>query len=245
MDGNCILVIRRADRFSAILQESGFDTINLELVETHLLEDLSDLRSRLTSVRYDGLFFTSPIAAEAFVKIKAELNGLRSKAYVLGKRSREVLRDSPLELCYVDEANTADEMIDGFDAGEFTGKRFLFVRGDRSLRTIPEKLKDIAGVDEVVVYLTRPRAIAESLKNTIEARLSRGEIGWTCFFSPSGVDEYLRRFGETARNTAAAVIGSTTAEAARRADLTVKFVSPVAEAEGFARSLIEHIAKGD
>lgn len=241
----CILVIRRDDRFSAILRDAGHQIINLELIETNMIDDLSELRSKLWANRYDGLFFTSPAAAQAFARISAELNGYRSKAYILGKRSREVLIGSSLELCYIDEANTATEMIEGFGTDEFAGKRFLFVRGDRSLRTIPEKLKDIATVDEVIVYSTSTDSIDESLKSDLDGRLSRREIDWICFFSPSGVDEFTRFFGDISRKAAVAAIGSTTADAARKAGISVEFISPVAEAEGFAKSLIEHINRSE
>lgn len=241
MGNGCILVIRRDDRFSAILRDAGHQIINLELIETNMIYDLSELRTKLRANKYDGLFFTSPVAAQAFVMITPELNGFRSKAYVLGKRSREVLSGSPLELCCIDEANSADEMIDGFGAGEFAGKRFLFLRGDKSLRMIPERLSGIANVDEAIVYTTMPSVVDNSRTIDLKEKLSRREIKLTCFFSPSGVDEFVKLFGEARQNTVAAAIGSTTADAARKAGLSVEFVSPIAEAEGFAKSLVEHI----
>jgi len=245
MSGKRILVIRCDDLFSSILRDAGHQVIELELIQTSVLDDLSELSAKLTSEKYDGLFFTSPAAAEAFRSIRGELNGFHGKAYVLGKRSREVLDSSGLELRFIEQASTAVEMIDGFGTDEFAGKRFLFVRGERSLKTIPEMLSGIATVDEVVVYSTKAADVDEFSISKVEKMLSRGEISWTCLFSPSGVDEFVKRFGAASRNSNAAAIGTTTADAARKAGLSVGFVSPVADAKTFASALVEHISKGE
>ena len=51
-------------------------------------------------------------------------------------------------------ANTAEEMLKEFGEKEFAGKRFLFVRGEKSSRTIPDSIGGKADVDEVAVYKT-------------------------------------------------------------------------------------------
>ncbi len=116
------------------------------------------------------------------------------------------------------------------------------MRGDKSLRIIPELLKDKAVVDEVIVYRTVENLIAENSINEIGEKLRRGEIEWICFFSPSGVEIFVKKFGETSLNKVKiAAIGTTTAKKAAESHLKVEFVSPKVNAEDFAFGLIDYI----
>ena len=81
-----ILVCRNDDRFSSLLREAGFEVVNLELIETRPLEDLRPLREKLARLsEYDGIFFTSPVAAEIFVNERNGSNGFHGDVYALGR----------------------------------------------------------------------------------------------------------------------------------------------------------------
>ena len=241
-----ILVLRRYDEFGLLLKEAGYEVISLAVLKTKPTEDLSGLRSRLGKLSdYDGLFFTSPAAAEVFVNEQNEKNGFSGNVYALGQRARSILEVAGYRVRKSDTANTAEELLDAFDSSEFTGKRFLFVRGERSIRTIPEKLNGKAAVDEVIVYTTEAPDIDKETQTFIKKRLSNDGIDFVCFFSPSGVERFKKVFGNAARKTSAAAIGNTTAEAARRAGFEVKYISPKSSAEDFATGLIEHINHSD
>ena len=237
-----ILVIRKDDRFSTSLREAGFNVVNIELIETRPLEDLSELRDKLAKLsEYDGLFFTSPIAAEIFVNERNGSNGFYGGVYALGGRAAAVLKSAGLEVRSPLTANSAEEMLSGISRDELQGKRFLFVCGDKSLRTIPNTLSDIAVVDEVAVYKTEPTVIYDETIHSFRSRLVNGDFELACFFSPSGVLRFAELFGDAAQNVNSAVIGSTTADAATQAGLKIKFISPRSNADDFARGLIEHI----
>jgi uroporphyrinogen-III synthase len=139
-------------------------------------------------------------------------------------------------------ANTAEELITEFGEAEFAGKRFCFVRGDRSLRTISHLLKDIAAIDEVIVYRTIESVPDLAVAGSVKAGLDAGEIDWACFFSPSAVEAFEKIFGrQKAAGLKAAVIGETTAERARECGFDVAFVSPRSNAEAFAESFAEQV----
>ena len=237
-----ILVIRKDDRFSSTLREAGFDVVNLELVKTKPLNDLSTLREKLATLsQYDGLFFTSPVAAEIFVSERKGSNGFHGGVYVLGRRAQSVLESSGLDLKSSVHANTAEEMVSEFGEDEFAGKRFLFVRGETSLRTIPELLSGRAIVDEVAVYSTEALEIDARKFDKIRSRLSSGDFDIICFFSPSGVERFAELVGVVAGNVKTAAIGTTTAGAAKQAGFKVDFISLRSNADDFASGLIEHI----
>ncbi|HEY2865863.1 MAG TPA: uroporphyrinogen-III synthase [Pyrinomonadaceae bacterium] len=237
-----ILVIRNDDKFSSTLREAGFNVVNLELIKTRPLEDLSELRDKLSNLReYDGIFFTSPVAAEIFVKVRNGSNSFHGSVYALGGRALQVLESAGLRVKSAIDANTADEMLTEFGSAEFEGRRYLFVRGEKSLRTIPDVLKNLAAVDEVAVYKTESPEIDAAKVDGLRSRILEGEIDLVCFFSPSGVERFAELLGDTARDKRCAAIGKTTADAAQQAGFNVEFISPRSNADDFARGLIGHV----
>jgi len=240
MNRRLVLVIRGDDGFSEMLRHSGFEVLNLELIGTEPLDDLSDLERSLGRIdQYDGVFITSPVAAEIFVR---HLNGqgitFTGKVYVLGRRTMSIMETSGLDVVSGNEANTADELIKSFEIEEFEGKHLLFIRGDRSLGTISKMLQDVATVNETVVYRTKECSPGESAVRNVSERLRSGEIEQICFFSPSAVESFRKLFGIGALGKLnVAAIGETTARSASEAGMEVSFVSPRATAEDFAAGL--------
>jgi uroporphyrinogen III methyltransferase/synthase len=237
-----ILVVREFDRFSSRLKEAGFEIINFPAIQTLPSENTNELDERLEKLeKYDGLFFSSPKAAEVFLQRKTK-TGFRGKIYALGNRTKLLFENTNFETVFRENANTAEEFINSFDEAEFAGKKFLFLRGDQSLRAIPSLLKSVAEIDEIVVYRTIENALDEALIDKIRESFRRGEIDWICFFSPSAVESFVKTFGEkTLNEIKIAAIGTTTAKKAAAKNLKVEFVSPKASAEDFAFGLIEYL----
>ena len=239
-----ILVLRNDQRFSSVFRENGYEVINLEIVVTEKIDDLDELAVSIGPVdRYDGFFFTSPVAAEGFVRI-LEHTGSRpgGKLYVLGERTKRVFEGTGFEVITRRRANTAVEFIESFDNSEFEGKRFLFVRGDQSMRTIPDRLAGIATIDEIVVYKSVEKPPGDDMVSELRNQLRRGGIDWICVFSPSGIDGFAKYFTSADFARAKfAVIGETTAGWLRESGIAVAFVSQRASANDFAEGLISHI----
>lgn len=237
-----ILVVRKFDDFSRILQENGFSVINCPTIETVEVENLEDLSAKIAAKNYDGIFLTSQKATEiAKREVFSKIN-FGGKVYVLGRKSFEILKDKNILLSFDETANTAREMLENIALEELKGNNFLFIRGERSLGTIKSFLKEIASIDEEIVYETRKIFIEENLKSKIEAK--KDEIECLCFFSPSGAENFLEPFGEKfLEQTKIAVIGKTTAEFFEKQNLKVDFIANKATAEDFAVELIEDLKK--
>ena len=229
-----ILVIREFDNFSQILAANNFEIINLPLIETKAIDDSSGLE---TIENYDGVFLTSKQAAEIFKeKVQANFCG---KVYVLGSRSYEILKDANLSLHFDESANSAREMLENIALEELEDKKFLFIRGDKSLRIVPDYLSKIASVDEAIVYETRNIAVEINKINELREKFKFAAV---CFFSPSAAQSFIEQFGaEILHQTIIAAIGKTTAEFFETRDLQVNFVSSKATAEDFAVELIEFL----
>ncbi len=239
-----ILVVKESDKFSRILTENDFEVINLPLIETKPLEDLREFETKLKNIAdCDGIFLTSKNAARVLAdKLREKSINYSGKVYVLGKRGFEILKDANLDLVFDETANTAEEMLEEIAPEELKNKRLLFVRGEKSLRVVPEFLADFANVDEVIVYETRKIAVEINNKNEIRKQFEDSEIAAACFFSPSGAESFLEQFGaEILHQTVIATIGKTTAEFFERRNLQVDFVSPKASAEDFAAELVDYL----
>ncbi|CAN5530709.1 hypothetical protein BH10ACI3_BH10ACI3_03820 [soil metagenome] len=244
MNGPAILAIRPDDSFSRTLRENGFEVVNLELIRTEPVSDLSGIMEMIRRIdAYDGIFITSPVAANLFLDhLKIEGKSYSGKVYVLGDRSRDSLCGSDLNVVYVDQANTAGELIKSLGEREFAGKHLLFIRGDRSVRTIPEILRSKAKVDELIVYRTIDNLPDENLIKGIADRIKRKEIERVCFFSPSGVKGFIKIFGaEDFTKIKGSAIGETTAASARESGINIEFISKRATAEDFASGLAAFI----
>lgn len=238
-----VLVIREFDRFSRILQENGFSVINCPTIQIKPVEDLRDFSAKLAG-NYDGIFLTSRHAAAILRAKLGELKvNFRGKVYILGKRSFEILKEENLDLAFVESANRAEEMLAAIPLAAITGKRFLFIRGEKSLRAIPNFLAENgASVDEAVVYRNMKISLETFKIKEFADLMKTGEIAAACFFSPSAAENFLQQFAaKNLHQTKIAVIGETTADFFAQRNLKADFIASKSTAEDFAAELIEYL----
>lgn len=239
-----ILVVGKFDNFSRILSEANFSVINCPTVETVALENTADFDKQIAALENcDGVFLTSAVAAEIFRrKLRETKRGYGGKVYVLGRRSFDLLKGEPLDLFFIESANTAREMLEKIAPEVLENKRFLFVRGEKSLRVVPDFLKTTTTFDEAIVYKTEKIAVEIDKINELREKLENGEIACACFFSPSATESFIEQFGAAfLHQTIIATIGKTTAGFIERQDLTVDFTARRATAKDFAIELIEYL----
>lgn len=243
---NGVLIIREFDEFSRILAESGFEIINLPLIETAALADLSGFNAQLETIEnYDGIFLTSRSAARIFAeRLREKKIDFTGKVYILGRRSFDLLKREKLDLVFDAGANTAREFLEKIPVKDLKNKRFLFIRGEKSLRVVPEFLEKIAEVRETIVYQTRRLEVGIEKIREIKTKFEQNEILSACFFSPSAAQGFLEQFGaEILHQIPIATIGKTTAEFLEKRNIEVDLISRKATAADFAAELIECLGK--
>ena len=100
MERPLVLVIRLDGHFTDLLRKNGSEVLNLELIRTEPVDDLGELVETIQRIdQYDGIFFTSPVAAEIFLRqFKIEGRTYPGKVYVFGERAIAVLAGSGLNL---------------------------------------------------------------------------------------------------------------------------------------------------
>ena len=236
-----ILALREESEFSRELRDQGFEVLNLPMIETQRLSDLSKLRKHLAEIeRFDHIFLTSRASAGVLAdELTPDLLGKLPPIHVLGEKAKDILEKQGAAVKYKESANTADELLNMIGESTFAGSSILFIRGEMSKRTIPERLGSVAKVEEAVVYETVDVPVEND--EAVE-RIGAGGVDWLCFFSPSAVESFARRnFANDGNRPKAAVIGDTTARSARSYGFDVDFISERASAIDFARGLARHI----
>ena len=236
-----ILVIRDFDVFSQILIENGFPVINFPAIKTETISDFSELDETISDLEnYDGIFITSPNAAAPFLE---RLNkNYHGKIYVLGKRINELFNSFGFETIFDENVKNAEELINSIPKSEIQDKSFLYLRGNRSLRVIPEKLKDLAQVRELIIYKTLATNPNGKQSQEITQKLKNGQISVICFFSPSGAEVFLETFSDFEQGEIKiAAIGITTAGFLNEKNLRVDFIAEKPNAEDFAKGLIDYL----
>jgi uroporphyrinogen-III synthase len=235
-----ILVIRQPDVFSSILIEQGFSVINLPLIKTETIADLSELENHLAAIEtFDGIFITSAKAAQIVAaKFGEARKRFRGKFFVLGKQSAESLKNLNSEIFFSKQATTAEELFRLIPEEHLQNKRFLFPCGTRSLRIVPETLSRFAQVVETIVYKTVDIKPDGKRLIEIKEKFERERIGAICFFSPSSVEDFLKKFEDFAQGEVKiAAIGQTTAQFIKENNLRADFVSTKPAANDFAFEL--------
>ncbi|HXG85135.1 MAG TPA: uroporphyrinogen-III synthase [Pyrinomonadaceae bacterium] len=239
-----ILVIREKDVFAQVLIENGFLVTNFPTIKTETVSDLSELEGFIAEIEtFDGIFITSSKAAEIVsAKLSETGKDFNGKFYVLGKRSGDLLKKFGYETFFSERATTAEELLQLIPKEELKNKRFLFPRGNRSLRVVPEMLLNIAEVFETIVYQTTEIETDKAILLVIKEKFERGKFDAICFFSPSGVEEFLKKFESFSQGEMIiAVIGQTTARCVEENNLRVDFISAKPNAKDFAFELTDFL----
>ena len=239
-----VLVLRRRDEFSRTLESRGLPVINCHVIETEPIEDLTEFEKIIERIGdLDAIFLTSVSAANVLARYAETVRaGFQGRLIVLGRRSFDILKDTGLEIEFDERASSARELLDGLDIERFKGSRVLFIRGERSLRTIPERLGGIAEVEEAIVYRTKEIEIPGELKQRILRDLEDGEIAMACFFSPSGVESFERQIGlDQLAKVEIGSIGETTAVALRERGVQVGLIASISEGTVFAAEIVDRL----
>lgn len=238
------LVVRESDDFSRVLEQNGFPVINCPTIKTTPSEDLLDFEEQLCRLdSYDGIFLTSRKATEIFRRELREAGiAFKGKVHIFGRRGYNLLKNEGLDLYFNESAGTVQEMLEKLEPSGLKNKCFLIICGENSLSVVSEYLSRSSQVEEAVVYRTAKITVEPSLRDEIRLLAVRGEIGFACFFSPSGADSFLQQLGdEVLAKTKIAVIGKTTADYFENRNLKVDFISEKPTAGDFANGLIEYL----
>ncbi|MFE8033863.1 uroporphyrinogen-III synthase [Thiohalocapsa marina] len=243
-----VLVTRprhQAQAFIAALEQAGLAPILFPTIEIRCLTDWvpPDLQ------RFSGVFFTSVNAVQCLCQrlqrdAPAVLADLRqTRVWAVGRATAEALAGYGVGTEPLPTRADAVHLMAAVDPGQIIDRDLLFVRGSRSLGTIPRVIAERGGrCTELTVYENRKPALADAER--IRRRLQRGGIDCLSFTSPSTVEHFFAAMGshQVPPGVRIAAIGTTTAAALADLGLRADIVPATFDGPSLAKAIAEAFA---
>ncbi|MFA5367251.1 MAG: uroporphyrinogen-III C-methyltransferase [Dehalococcoidia bacterium] len=248
--GKRVLVTRsraQASKLSKLLSELGAEAIELPVIESRELEDMTRLDLAVSKLRkFQWVLFTSVNGVDAFWKrVRAAGRDARwfgkVKIGAIGPATADRLRDLGLYPDFVSEEFTSDSMLRGLADMDIAGCRVLLPRSDIAPKDLIDGLKRLgARPIEVAAYRTaKPdRADSKGIRSLIE-----GEIDIVTFTSSSTVTNLLAALDgdiEAINRALVACIGPSTASAAEKAGICVDIIAQEHTIPGLVAAIEEY-----
>jgi uroporphyrinogen III methyltransferase / synthase len=173
---------------------------------------------------YDGLIFTSVNGVKGFMR-RLRDRGMdparysSAALYAVGPKTAEELASEGMEVSFIPDVHNGDALAEQLSAGDISGKRFLFPRGNLGRDALIQALARAgAEVDGVEVYRTVAAEMAGA--EMLVRRIFQDEIDVVAFASPSAAKNFSDavpggNLAELSAHTTIAAIGPSTLEMVR------------------------------
>ncbi len=248
--GKTILVTRteeQAAEFIKLLEQLGASVIlypTIQIVPPHSWEECDRAIGNIST--YDAIILTSLNAADKFfarvqVSTDAAMKTIGEKTvYAVGDKTRSAVEKFGIPVAAMPAVYDAKHLAITLARTDVNGKRYLLPKGNLAGNVITFALKEHgAEVDEVVVYETIEPSHGDA--ESVRQKLRQNEIDVVTFFSPSSISNFLATIpGDLLENTAIAVIGHTTASAAKNVSLPVHIVAEHATSANLVASIVRY-----
>ncbi len=251
--GKRVVVTRapeQAEELVRRLEELGAEVLLAPCVRFEAPLDSARLDEGLRNLSsFDWLIFTSQNAvrfvASRIVELgfsAATLRAVAPKVAAVGEATAAAGRAAGFDVTYVASRSSGEALAKEL-SDRLTGCSVLLPRSDRARSELPNALRAAgAEVTEVVAYRTLDAPLAKS--GQLE-EIRSGKVDAIAFASPSAFDSMadalgaaeLRGIGERA---VIAAIGPVTAEAIRKAGLTVRITAEESNAAGLAAAIADY-----
>jgi len=251
--GRTILVTRSAEQtgdLADLLQRRGARVIEAPVIAFEEPRDWSAADDALGHPSaYDWIVFTSANAVERtlgrMLLLGRDLRALEQAALVaIGPATARGLQERGLRPALVPASSRAEGLLELLGAGSLSGKRVLIPRAEVAREILPEQLRSMgAVVDVVVVYRTVPVPVAEPIRDLLVAR----RVDAVTFTSSSTVENLIAGIGgpDLLRGPALAAIGPVTAETVTAHGLIPAIVARRASVEDLVESISAYFASRD
>lgn len=245
--GKSVLVTRareQASKLTAALEELGAKCLEVPAIRLREPEDawrkVDGAISRIEE--YDWILFTSVNGVHRFFD---RLHGAKKDARALGKAGIAAIGTATAEALgahgilpdIVPREFRAEGVAEALRDEIQCGHRILLPRAQEAREVLPEKLREMGAVVDVVpVYKT---VAAEADGEALAQKLAHGEIDYVTFTSSSTVTNLLQIIGsaDALRGVAVACIGPVTAETCRKNGIAPKIVAEEYTVEGLVEAM--------
>lgn len=235
--GRRVLVTRARDQAAELvdlLTELGADAIEAPMIRIAPPEDAAPLQHAAAAPdAFDWIVFTSANAVDAFMRALLDdgrdIRALKGpRLCTVGAGTAEKLAQHGIRVDLVPDEFRAEAVVAAIvSQGPVEGARVLLPRADIAREVIAEQLRARgAQVTEVVAYRTVIEDTQREDDPDVYGLLLQSRIDVVTFTSASAVRNFARIYGQEQasdllKNTAVAVIGPVTADAARQLGIPV------------------------
>jgi uroporphyrinogen-III synthase len=243
--GKRVLVTRpaeQAEEFITSLTNSGAEAVLFPTIRIIPAADRSDCDKALENFdNWNALVFTSANGVRFFVEhTQTEFPQLMANlqkrtVYAVGEKTAAKAAAYGLSAIHFDETQNAEQLAD--ELSQRVKGNILFPCGSRTGDTMKKTL-ELAGVavKPVVVYQTL--AFRPNNTESVVSELKKERIDAVTFFSPSSIKHFLDLVPQPLlKRCAVAVIGSTTADAARTYGLHPDIIAQKSDSQDLIKTL--------
>jgi uroporphyrinogen III methyltransferase/synthase len=253
--GKRIVVTRareQASEFLAVLAEFGAQCLEFPTIEVIPPASWEGLDRGIREVEgYHWLVFTSVNGVKYFFDRLETLGGdvrdLKGvKIAAIGPKTAEAVAAKGIRTDLVPEEYRAEAVVEAFKKEDIQGKRILLPRAREAREVLPQELKKLGAVVDVVeAYRTvKP----EGDKEGIREMLQHGDIHMVTFTSSSTVNNFLDMFQsdpvlEWMDKVAVACIGPVTAKRAEEKGLKVTLVAKEYTIPSLTQAIVDYFSQ--
>ena len=251
ISGKTIVITRDANQakyFAEQLENLGATILLFPMIKITAPDDLDQIRSTLADLNaFDWIIFTSSNAVQYFFKYKNEKQGsLKNiKFACVGNKTSEALERFHITPTIIPNIYTSHDLLDAILKHDIKGKHILLPVSDLAGNELQEGLRTHGAlVERMVIYKNVP--ITNSKKELIFEKIDSHGIDCITFFSPSAVNTFADLIGEkgitliNTRKIKIAVVGSTTAFAARENKLIPEIMPDRSDERSFVEELVRY-----
>lgn len=250
--GKRIVVTRAPEKAGELIERLsalGAEVIAFPLLEFLPVEDTGSLDDAIRILaQFDWLIFTSQNAVTFFTRRCKDLGvslkriSDRTKVAAVGPVTANAAEMAGFTVHFVSAEAHGAGLASGLRL-EMKGKRVLLPRSDRARPDLPAALRG-AGADVLEVIAYRTAAPVQTQAATLE-RILRGEVDVITCASPSAFERLGELIGMEAlqrlvAKVTLAAIGPVTADAIRRAGLSVAIESEQPTSAGFVAAIVKY-----
>ncbi len=246
--GKTILVTRtkeQAAEFIKLLEQLGASVILYPTIQIAPPQSWEECDRAIANIKnYDAIILTSVNAAENFFeRVRLSDNGTtkliaEKTVYAVGEKTRSAVEKYNIPVAAMPAVYDAKHLAITLARTDVKGKMFLFPKGNLAGNVVTFSLQEHGAiVNEVIVYQTIEPSHSDA--ESVRQKLQKNEIDLVTFFSPSSISNFLATIpGDFLDNITIAVIGHTTAAAAKNVSLPVHIVAEHATSANLVASIV-------
>ena len=251
LSGKTIVITRDVNQgkpFAEKLEDLGATVLSFPTIKITEPDNPGRIREMLRdATAFDWIIFTSSNAVRYFLKfinnIQSTLEGINISC--VGKKTAETLEKSNITPTLIPNIFTSDELLTALLKYDVRGKRILLPVSNLAGKELQEGLIERgAQVERVEVYKTVP--FKNAPKEMMLKKIDKNEIDCITFFSPSAIDTFAHLMEKRGmrkiinKNIPIAVIGPTTARAARENNLNPEIIPEKSDEKSFLEEMVKY-----